>query len=86
MSVPKPNRDEFSSERNVDAHFSVNNNSEDKSTTIIKNRRRALQEAFRRSLTSVDDYYCITGEELVKSYKPFIPLLKERTGRRHGSS
>ena len=86
LSVPKPSRDEFSSERNVDAHFSVNNDSEDKSTTIIKNRRKALQEAFRRSLTSVDDYYCITGEELVKSYKPFIPLLKERIAQRHGST
>ena len=86
MSVPEPNREEFSSEKNVDAHFSVNNDSVDKSTTIINNRTKALQEAFRRSLTSVNDYYCITGEELVKSYKPFIPLLKERIVQRHGST
>ena len=86
MSVPEPNRKEFISEKNIDAHFSVNNDSEDKSNTIIKNRRKALQEAFRRSLTSVNDYYCITGEELVKSYTPFIPLLKERIFQRHGST
>lgn len=86
LSVPEPNREKFSSEKNVDAHISVNNDTEDKSTTIIKNRKKALQEAFRRSLTSIDDYYCITGEELVKSYKPFIPLLKERVVQRHGST
>jgi signal transduction histidine kinase len=86
LSVPKPNGEEFSSAKNIDAHFSVNNDSEDKSTTIIKNRRKALQEAFRKSLTSINDYYCITGEEMAKSYKPFIPLLKERIAQRHGST
>ncbi|WP_458746638.1 hypothetical protein [Candidatus Nitrosocosmicus sp. T] len=86
MSVPKPNGEEFSSAKNIDAHFSVDNDSEDKSTTIIKNRRKALQEAFRKSLTSINDYYCITGEEMAKSYKPFIPLLKERIAQRHGST
>ncbi|MDQ4073434.1 MAG: HAMP domain-containing histidine kinase [Thermoproteota archaeon] len=57
-----------------------------KTTHIIKGRRRALQEAFRMSLTSVHDYYCITSEELVKSYRPFIPLLIERVNQRNGSS
>jgi two-component system sensor histidine kinase VicK len=57
-----------------------------KSTKIIKGRKKALQEAFNRSLTSVNDYYCITGDELSKSYKPFLPLLNDRINKRHGSS
>lgn len=55
-------------------------------TTVIKGRKRALQEAYRRSLTSVHDYYCITGDELAKSYKPFIPLLQVRVNQRSGST
>ena len=87
MSVPEPDRKEFSS-GNLDDHLSFGNrnDSDNKSTTIIKGRRRALQEAFRRSLTSINDYYCITGEEMAKSYKPFIPLLKERINQRNGST
>ena len=87
LSIPEPNRKEFSS-GNLDDHLSVDNgnDSDNKSTTIIKGRKRALQEAFRRSLTSINDYYCITGEEMAKSYKPFIPLLKKRINKRHGST
>jgi hypothetical protein len=55
-------------------------------TTIINGRKSALQEAFRRSLTSVHDYYCITGDELAKSYKPFVPLLQMRVNQRAGST
>ncbi|MDQ4074458.1 MAG: HAMP domain-containing histidine kinase, partial [Thermoproteota archaeon] len=57
-----------------------------KSTKIIKGRKKALQEAFRRSLTSINDYYCVTGDELSKSYKPFLPLLNDRINKRHGST
>ena len=56
------------------------------STIVIKGRKKALQEAYRRSLTSVHDYYCITGDELTKSYKPFIPLLHTRISQRAGST
>jgi signal transduction histidine kinase len=56
------------------------------STIVIKGRKKALQEAYRRSLTSIHDYYCITGEELTKSYKPFIPLLHARISQRAGST
>jgi two-component system sensor histidine kinase VicK len=56
------------------------------STKVIKGRKKALQEAYRRSLTSVHDYYCITGDELTKSYKPFIPLLHVRISQRAGST
>jgi two-component system, OmpR family, sensor histidine kinase VicK len=56
------------------------------STIVIKGRKKALQEAYRRSLTSVHDYYCITGDELTKSYKPFIPLLHARISQRAGST
>ncbi|HEV2877707.1 MAG TPA: HAMP domain-containing sensor histidine kinase, partial [Nitrososphaeraceae archaeon] len=52
----------------------------------IKGRKKALQEAYRRSLTSIHDYYCITGDELTKSYKPFIPLLHARISQRAGST
>jgi two-component system, OmpR family, sensor histidine kinase VicK len=45
-----------------------------------------LQEAYRRSLTSIHDYYCITRDELTKSYKPFIPLLHVRISQRAGST
>lgn len=53
-------------------------------TTIIKGRKQALQEAYSRSLTAKHSYYCVTGQELAKSYKPFIPLL--RTTVQHGGS
>ena len=56
------------------------------STIVIKGRKKALQEAYRRSLTSIHDYYCITGDELTKSYKPFIPLLHARIAQRAGST
>lgn len=56
------------------------------STIVIKGRKKALQEAYRRSLTSIHDYYCITGDELTKSYKPFIPLLHARVSQRVGST
>ncbi len=87
MSVPESNRKEFSF-RNIDDQLSFGNgsDSDNKATIIIKGRKRALQEAFKRSLTSINDYYCITGEEMVKSYKPFIPLLHERINQRHGST
>ena len=52
------------------------------STIVIKGRKKALQEAYRRS----HDYYCITGDELTKSYKPFIPLLHARISQRAGST
>jgi two-component system sensor histidine kinase VicK len=53
-------------------------------TTIIKGRKQALQEAYSRSLTAKHSYYCVTGQELAKSYKPFLPLLK--TTVQHGGS
>lgn len=53
-------------------------------TTIIKGRKQALQEAYSRSLTAKHSYYCVTGQELAKSYKPFLPLL--RTTVQHGGS
>ena len=56
------------------------------STIVIKGRKKALQEAYRRSQTSIHDYYCITGDELTKSYKPFIPLLHARISQRAGST
>ena len=48
------------------------------STFIIKGRKRALKA--NRS------YYCITGDELLKSYKPFIRSLQDQIFRRGGSS
>ena len=85
MSVPGSDRKEIFS-GNDDDYLSFGNGSDKKSTTIIKGRRRALQEAFRRFLASINDYYCITREEMAKSYKPFIPLLQERISQRHGST
>jgi signal transduction histidine kinase len=55
-------------------------------TFIIKGRKRALKEAYDRSLNVKHSYYCITGDELVKSYKPFIPLLKDQIFSRGGTS
>jgi hypothetical protein len=56
------------------------------STFIIKGRKRALKEAYSRSLNAIHSYYCITGDELVKSYMPLIPLLKDQIFNRGGSS
>ncbi|MDP9286962.1 MAG: hypothetical protein M3P08_02050 [Thermoproteota archaeon] len=42
------------------------------STFIIKGRKRALREAYDRSLNVKHSYYCITGDELVNSYKQFL--------------
>jgi signal transduction histidine kinase len=55
-------------------------------TFIIKGRKRALKEAYERSLNVKHSYYCITGDELVKSYKPFIPLLQDQVFSRGGTS
>lgn len=45
-------------------------------TFIVKGRKNALREAYNKSLSVKHSYYCVTGEELVKSYKPFVPLLQ----------
>ena len=58
----------------------------DISTFIIKGRKRALTKAYNRSLYVNRSYYCITGEELLKGYKPLIPVLQDRIFRRGGSS
>ncbi len=55
-------------------------------TFIIKGRKRALKKAYDRSLNAKHSYYCITGDELVKSYKPFIPLLQDQVFSRGGTS
>jgi hypothetical protein len=83
MEVTAKRFDEDSSPMNSDK---INHDQFTATTKIIKGRRSALQEAFRRSLTSVHDYYCITGDELAKSYKPFIPLLQIRVNQRSGST
>ena len=53
-------------------------------TFIIKGRKQALQEAYSRSLKAKHSYYYVTNEELAKSYKPFLPLL--RLTVQHGGS
>jgi hypothetical protein len=53
-------------------------------TFIIKGRKRALQEAYSRSLSAKHSYYRVTGQERAKSYKPFLPLL--RVTVQHGGS
>jgi signal transduction histidine kinase len=58
----------------------------DTSTFIIKGRKRALKEAYNRSIYVNRSHYCITGEELLKSYKPLIPLLQDQIFSRGGSS
>ena len=58
----------------------------DISTFIIKGRKRALKEAYSRSFYITRSYYCITGDELLKSYNPFILSLKDQIFRRGGSS
>ena len=55
-------------------------------TFIIRGRKRALKEAYDRSLNVKYSYYCITGDELVKSYRPFIPLLYNQVFGRGGRS
>ena len=60
--------------------------STDISTFIMKGRKQALKEAYNRSFYATHSYYCITGDELLKSYKPFIPLLKDHIFHRGGSS
>jgi two-component system, OmpR family, sensor histidine kinase VicK len=79
--------DDLGKPRNTDAlHHDPINQQTQGTTIIIKGRKRALQEAYKRSLTSIHDYYCITGDELAKSYKPFIPLLQARVNQRSGST
>src|SRR5947209_18108006 len=56
------------------------------STLIIKGRKNALREAYNRSLSVKHSYYCVTGDELVKSYKPFVPLLQTQINQLGGSS
>jgi two-component system sensor histidine kinase VicK len=56
------------------------------STFIIKGRKSALREAYTRSLSVKHSYYCVTGDELVKSYKPFVPLLRAQIDQLGGSS
>src|SRR5215831_15252775 len=52
--------------------------------TSVKGRKQALADAYSRRLKAKHTLYCITGEELVKSYKPFVPLL--RTSIQDGGS
>jgi hypothetical protein len=58
----------------------------DISTFIIKGRKQALKEAYNRSSYVTRSCYCITGDKLLKSYKPFILLLQNKIFRRGGSS
>jgi hypothetical protein len=51
------------------------------STFIITGRKRALREAYNRSLNVKYSYYCI-----IESYKPFLALLQDQVYRRGGSS
>src|SRR5215467_14002541 len=53
-------------------------------TRVIKGRKEALADAYSRRLKAKHTLYCITGEELIKSYKPFVPLL--RTSIQDGGS
>jgi signal transduction histidine kinase len=54
-------------------------------TRVLKGRKQALADAYSRRLKAKHTLYCITGEELVKSYKPFVPLLRTSI-RQHGGS
>jgi signal transduction histidine kinase len=56
------------------------------STRVHKGRKQALAEAYRRRLKANHTLYCITGEELLKSYKPFVPLLRTSVQEHGGSS
>jgi len=82
------NKDSVNSKRKdtESLRIHINNHHIQGTSVIIKGRKTALLEAYRRSLTSVHDYYCITGDELAKSYKPFIPLLRDRINKRSGST
>jgi two-component system, OmpR family, sensor histidine kinase VicK len=55
-------------------------------TRVIKGRKQALADAYSRRLKAKHTLYCITGEELVKSYKPFVPLLRTSIQQHGGSS
>src|SRR5215472_11509358 len=55
-------------------------------TRVIKGRKQALADAYSRRLKAKHILYCITGEELVKSYKPFVPLLRTSIQQHGGSS
>jgi signal transduction histidine kinase len=56
------------------------------STRVLNGRKQALADAYSRRLNAKHTLYCITGEELVKSYKPFVPLLQESVQQHGGSS
>jgi signal transduction histidine kinase len=60
--------------------------SSNSSTFVIKGRKNVLRESYNRSLSVKHSYYCVTGDELVKSYKPFVPLLKTQIQQLGGSS
>src|SRR5215471_4894354 len=55
-------------------------------TRILKGRKQALADAYSRRLKAKHTLYCITGEELVKSYKPFVPLVRTSIQQHGGSS
>src|SRR5215831_11920838 len=55
-------------------------------TRVLKGRKEALADAYCRRLKAKHTLYCITGEELVKSYKPFVPLLQTSIQLHGGSS
>src|SRR5215472_17926140 len=55
-------------------------------TRVIKGRKEALADAYSRRLKAKHTLYCITGEELVKSYKPFVPLVRTSIQQHGGSS
>jgi two-component system, OmpR family, sensor histidine kinase VicK len=55
-------------------------------TRVIKGRKQALADAYSRRLKAKHTLYCITGEELVKSYKPFVPVLRTSIQQHAGSS
>jgi len=56
------------------------------STRVISGRKQALADAYSRRLNAKHTLYCITSEELVKSYKPFVPLLRTSVQQHGGSS
>jgi len=56
------------------------------STRVLNGRKQALADAYSRRLKAKHTLYCITGEELVKSYKPFVPLLQTSVQQQGGSS
>ncbi len=55
-------------------------------TRVINGRKEALADAYSRRLKAKHTLYCINGEELVKSYKPFVPLLRTSIQQHGGSS